>query len=65
MAKKCIYCKAQIDENSVLDVCARCGVGVWGEKMFREMTAQLQKCTDDGNFYQGFIGEQKNDKFSK
>lgn len=55
MAKKCIYCKAGIDENSVVDVCRACGIGVWGEKMFNAINENMQKAKDDGNLYQGSV----------
>ncbi len=32
MAKKCIYCKSSIEDNSVVDVCHNCGIGVWGRQ---------------------------------
>jgi len=32
--KKCIYCKQDISNESVIDFCEKCGVGVWGKKMF-------------------------------
>jgi hypothetical protein len=55
MAKKCIYCKAGIDESSVVDVCRACGIGVWGEKMFNAINENMQKARDDGNLYQGSV----------
>ena len=35
MTKKCVYCKSDLFDNRALDVCDKCGVGVWGEKMFK------------------------------
>lgn len=40
--KKCIYCKAGISEDSVIDFCERCGVGVWGEKMFHTILENME-----------------------
>jgi len=56
MAKKCIYCKTSVDEQSVIDFCERCGVGVWGEKMFRTIKVNMEKARDTGNLHQGSIG---------
>ena len=43
MAKKCIYCKEEIPQESVIDFCRRCGVGVWGEKMFQAILDNMEK----------------------
>ncbi len=55
MAKKCIYCKENIDENSVIDFCENCGVGVWGEKMFRAIKENMEKARDNGDLSQGSV----------
>lgn len=55
MAKKCIYCHAQIDEQSVVDVCRRCGIGVWGEKMFAAILQNMNDARDAGDLYQGSV----------
>ena len=56
MAKKCIYCKNEIREESVIDFCERCGIGVWGEKMFKTIVASMEKSRDSGNLFQGSVG---------
>lgn len=55
MVKKCIYCKAEIDANSVVDVCKRCGLAVWGEKMFRAIVENMEKARDTGSLDQGSV----------
>ena len=55
MEKKCIYCKNGIDENSVLDVCTRCGIGVWGEKMFNAIKQSMENARESGDLFQGSI----------
>ncbi len=55
MAKKCIYCKKEIDETSVVDVCSECGVAVWGKKMFQAILDNMQKARDAGDLYQGLV----------
>jgi len=57
MAKKCIYCKSDIDESSVIDFCQRCGIGVWGEKMFKTIVDSMEKSRSDGDLFQGSVGE--------
>ncbi len=57
MAKYCIYCKAGIEDLSVIDVCHRCGVSVWGEKMFRAIVEGMEKSRDSGDLFQGSVSE--------
>lgn len=57
MAKKCIYCNVQIDENSVVDVCQRCGIGVWGEKMFGAILENMTNARESGDLYQGSVSQ--------
>jgi uncharacterized UBP type Zn finger protein len=55
MSKKCIYCKSEISEDSVIDFCKRCGVGVWGEKMFQAIVDSMEKSRESGDLYQGSV----------
>lgn len=55
MAKACIYCKTSIDQNSVVDVCRRCGIGVWGEKMFNAIVENMEGAKEKGDLYQGSV----------
>ena len=48
MTKKCIYCKTGIDDTCVIDFCDQCGVGVWGEKMFRAIKENMEDARDNG-----------------
>ena len=57
MAKKCIYCKAEINDESVIDFCERCGHGVWGKKMFDTIVNNMNKAREKGNLNQGSIWE--------
>ena len=57
MAKHCIYCKSSIDDNTVVDVCRRCGVGVWGEKMFQAIIDNMEGHRDSGDLFQGSVTE--------
>ena len=49
MYKKCIYCKEEISQNSVIDFCARCGKNVWGEKMFNTILKNMEDARDKGD----------------
>ena len=59
--KKCVYCNAEIPENSVIDVCDRCGVGVWGEKMFKAIKKNMEDAKQNGDleFNSGDITTEK------
>jgi uncharacterized UBP type Zn finger protein len=48
MAKKCIYCKTEISEESVIDFCETCGKKVWGDKMFNAILKNMEDARDNG-----------------
>ena len=43
MATRCVYCRVEIHDNRSMEICDRCGVKVWGPKMFEA----IKKTTDD------------------
>lgn len=47
--KKCIYCGKEISEECVIDFCERCGIGVWGEKMFNAIVKNMEDARDKGD----------------
>jgi len=47
--KKCIYCGREIPDESVIDFCERCGVGVWGEKMFKTILKNMEDAREKGD----------------
>lgn len=55
MAKHCIYCKEQIDEDSVIDFCRRCGIGVWGEPMLNAIIKSMENAREKGDLFQGSV----------
>lgn len=56
MAKKCIYCSTEISNESVIDFCSRCGVGVWGEKMFNAIVKNMEEARDKGDLVSTNMG---------
>jgi len=59
MPKNCIYCKTTLEETSVVDVCHKCGLGVWGEKMFSAIIQNMENAREVGDLYQGSVSESK------
>lgn len=49
MYKKCIYCGAEIPEESVIDFCSKCGKDVWGEKMFNAIVQNMEEARRKGD----------------
>ena len=49
MVKKCIYCSSEIPDESVIDFCKSCGVGVWGEKMFNAILDNMESARENGD----------------
>ncbi|MCR4327277.1 MAG: hypothetical protein NUV46_01725 [Nanoarchaeota archaeon] len=47
--RQCLYCKANISEESVIDFCERCGKGVWGEKMFNTIIEKMESSREKGD----------------
>ena len=57
--KKCIYCKAEISDESIIDFCQKCGIGVFGEKMFEAIVKNMENARDKRDLYQGCINAVK------
>ena len=51
--KKCIYCKCQLHEGSIIDFCDRCGKKVWGEKMFSAIVQNMEEAEVRGDLDHG------------
>ncbi len=55
MAKKCIYCRSEIEQNSVVDFCEKCGIKVWGHRMFNAIKANMEESRERGDLEQGHV----------
>ncbi|MFA7708168.1 MAG: hypothetical protein WCX73_04410 [Candidatus Pacearchaeota archaeon] len=53
MVKKCIYCKSELPDASVIDFCERCGRSVFGEKMFKTIVMNMENAQKRGDLMQG------------
>lgn len=52
---KCVYCKGSISDDRAVDVCDRCGKGVWGEKMFKAIKDNMGNAREKGDLNQGLV----------
>ena len=52
--KKCIYCKAEVNDDSVIDFCQKCGVRVWGQKMFDTIVHNMETARENDDLMNNF-----------
>ena len=53
--KKCIYCGAEISNESIIDFCERCGKGAFWDKMFGAIVQNMTEAKGRGDLEQGQI----------
>ncbi len=56
---RCTYCKCQIPEGRALEVCDRCGIKVWGPKMFKAIQGNMEEARIKGDLNQGGNGNEE------
>lgn len=56
MTKRCIYCRTEIDSNSVVDMCTPCMHKVWGPRMTHAIVSGMEKEKAKGNMELGQVG---------
>ncbi|MFH1501073.1 MAG: hypothetical protein ABIE22_03975 [archaeon] len=65
MAKRCVYCNCEITDERAVDVCDKCGVGVWGPKMFRAIIQNMDEAKNKGDLYQGLVNDELRESIRK
>jgi hypothetical protein len=55
---KCVYCKGSVPEERVMQICDRCGVKVWGARMFEAILKGTNSEAEKGNLELGRVGEE-------
>lgn len=54
---KCGFCKIDIGDGRAFEVCDRCGLGIWGEKMFKAIKDNMDNAKVKGDLFQGSVTE--------
>jgi uncharacterized UBP type Zn finger protein len=47
--RKCIYCNTEINDDRSMQICDRCGVGVWGKKQWENIKKTTDEARDKGD----------------
>jgi len=55
--KKCLYCGCELEDESIIDFCEKCGKRAFGEKMLKAIIKNMKNAERKGDLYQGIIGE--------
>tara|TARA_Y100000310_G_C20665993_1_gene807521 strand:- start:1359 stop:1586 length:228 start_codon:yes stop_codon:yes gene_type:complete len=63
--KKCLYCSCDVDDNSVIDFCEKCGLGVFGDRMLKTICKNMEEAREKGDLYQGIICDMKSEDIKK
>lgn len=52
MAKKCVYCRTEIPNESVIDFCEKCGIGAFGSRTFKAIINNMETAKKRGDLDQ-------------
>ncbi len=55
MVKKCGFCKGIIADERAFEVCDNCGLGIWGDRMFKAIRGNMENAKVKGDLFQGSI----------
>ncbi|MGD9276188.1 MAG: hypothetical protein PVJ67_03365 [Candidatus Pacearchaeota archaeon] len=47
--QKCMYCGCEITDDRQITVCDKCGMKVWGEKMFNAIKQNMSDAKERGD----------------
>jgi len=47
--KRCLYCKGELSEESVVDFCENCGKKVWGPRMLKTIIKNIRDARNRGD----------------
>ncbi len=50
--KKCLYCKSELSQDSILDFCENCGEHIFGKKMFNAIVKNMGEAKERGDLNQ-------------
>jgi hypothetical protein len=53
---KCVYCKGDVSDSRTMQICDKCGVKVWGPKMFKAILEGTETEKEKGNMELGQVG---------
>ncbi|MEN9626047.1 MAG: hypothetical protein RL557_375 [archaeon] len=53
--KKCLYCKVELSDKSVIDFCESCGRKTFGDKLFHTIVKNMEEASQRGDLFQGKV----------
>jgi len=53
--KKCIYCKKELSDKSIIDFCELCGRNAFGDKLFYAIVQNMKEANIRGDLDQGRV----------
>jgi hypothetical protein len=56
---KCVYCRCDVPSERTMQICDRCGIRVWGDKMFKAILQSTDCEREKGNMELGCVSENK------